>query len=75
MKEVDNLYKEMQKLAGEDLASKIMSLWENNKDVAAFWFFKPKFSLGNKSPADYCVEGKQEEMKRYVGQLEHTVYP
>lgn len=75
MEEVERLYKEMVGIAGSDLASKIENLWEGHKDIAVFWFYKQKFFLENKSPADYCKEGKKDEIERYVGQLEHGVFP
>ncbi|MBI2671820.1 hypothetical protein HYX16_02705 [Candidatus Woesearchaeota archaeon] len=75
MEDVDSRYKEMEELAGNDLSAKIAELFESHKDLAVFWFYKPKFSIGNKSPADYCREGKQGEMEKLVEQLVHGVFP
>ena len=73
--EIENLYKEMVKVSGDDLASKIMDLFEGHKELAVFWFYKPKFSLGNRSPEQYCKDGNKGEVEKLVGRLEHGVLP
>ena len=51
---------EMYKIAGKELADKIISVCWEDKEEAIYWFYTPCVDLENKSPNELCKENKRE---------------
>jgi len=54
------------KVAGEDLTEKMLALLDNNKEDLVTLFYEPNRALKGKSPYNFCLEGKHDELDRIL---------
>jgi uncharacterized protein (DUF2384 family) len=63
--------KEIYKIAGKDLAEKILDVFEGEKIKATDWFYSPIKSLGGKSPEECCKEKNYFKVEQELRKIEH----
>jgi hypothetical protein len=66
----DYLDKEIHSIAGEELYSQMLNVFNNNEKISRNWYFSKLLALGNKRPYDFCKDGKKEEIKQLLGRIE-----
>ncbi len=55
----------MYETAGTRLANKIVDIF-GNEDKATEWYYSSCVALRNKSPYEYCEEGKYSEIEKII---------
>jgi uncharacterized protein (DUF2384 family) len=64
---------EILKVAGEDLIKKAVELL-GDKTSCERWFNSKVRGLGDKTPYEFCHQGKIKDVSNLIGRLEHGVY-
>jgi hypothetical protein len=66
------LTEEMYQTAGKELVDKMIEVLET-KDVRG-WYYSETRGLNYERPYDYCRKGKQKEVKKLLGRIEHGIF-
>jgi len=54
------------KVAGESLSKVLDAYFPEDKDQLVHWFYDPNNKALDKSPHDFCKEGKQDELENIL---------
>jgi uncharacterized protein (DUF2384 family) len=57
-----------------ELANEMLHVWGDDARPAARWLCRPRAELGDVSPLRAAAEGRQEEVRRVLGRMEHGVH-
>ncbi|MBS3091181.1 DUF2384 domain-containing protein [Candidatus Pacearchaeota archaeon] len=63
----------IKKVAGKELLNRAIEFL-GDKDECERWFNSPVLGLGNETPYEFCIKGRQKDISDLIGRLEYGVY-